>query len=96
MLVLTLRNPVTLAKQLASIDQLSDGRLLLGMASGWYKREFDAVGVPFEKRGKMMDENLEILRRLWSEEQVNGELHEPQISKAVMYPKPYSRRTCRS
>src|SRR5437868_2738514 len=39
-LVLTLRNPVTLAKQLASMDQLSDGRLIMGMASGWYKREF--------------------------------------------------------
>src|SRR6478609_8165058 len=87
-LVLTLRNPVTLAKQLASMDQLSDGRLLLGMASGWYKREFDAVGIPFEKRGKLMDENLEILRRLWSEEQVNGSYMSHQISKAVMYPKP--------
>jgi alkanesulfonate monooxygenase len=87
-LVLTLRNPVTLAKQLASMDQLSDGRLVLGMASGWYKREFDAVGIPFEKRGKLMDENLEILRRLWSEEQVNGSYMSHQISKAVMYPKP--------
>src|SRR6185436_2768958 len=43
-LVLPLRNPVVLAKQLASMDLLSDGRLLMGMASGWYKREFDAVG----------------------------------------------------
>ena len=48
-LVLPLRNPVVLAKQLASMDQLSDGRLLLAMASGWYRREFDAVGVPFEQ-----------------------------------------------
>jgi alkanesulfonate monooxygenase len=52
-LVLPLRNPVVLAKQLASMDLLSNGRLLMGMASGWYKREFDAVGVPFEKRGKI-------------------------------------------
>src|SRR6201985_2719091 len=56
-LVLPLRNPVVLAKQLASMDQLSCGRLLMGMASGWYKREFDAVGVPFDKRGRVMDEN---------------------------------------
>ena len=48
-LVLPLRNPVILAKQLSSMDQLSDGRLIMGMASGWYKREFDAVGVPFEQ-----------------------------------------------
>ena len=62
-LVLPLRNPVLLAKQLSSMDLLSGGRLIMGLASGWYKREFDAVGVPFERRGKIMDENLEILTR---------------------------------
>src|SRR5580698_10160897 len=64
-LVLPLRNPVTLAKQLSSMDQLSNGRLVMGMAAGWYKREFDAMGLPFSKRGKIMDQNLEIMRRLW-------------------------------
>jgi alkanesulfonate monooxygenase len=88
-LVLPLRNPVELAKQLSSMDQLSEGRLVMGMASGWYKREFDAVGVPFEKRGKIMDENLEIMRRLWTEEMVTGEYMNHNISKAVMYPKPH-------
>jgi probable F420-dependent oxidoreductase len=87
-LVLTLRNPVLLAKQLSSLDQYSSGRLILGMASGWYKREFDAVGIPFEKRGKLMDENLEILKRLWTEEVVDGQYIAHNISKAVMYPKP--------
>ena len=77
-LVLPLRNPVTLAKQLSSIDHLSEGRLIMGMASGWYKREFDAVGIPFDKRGKLMDENLEILKRLWTEPKVDGEIYEPQ------------------
>src|SRR3984893_11411966 len=57
-LVLPMRNPVLLAKQLACMDLLSDGRLLMGMASGWYRREFNAIGVPFEQRGKIMDENL--------------------------------------
>lgn len=87
-LVLPLRNPVSLAKQLSSMDQLSEGRLFLGMASGWYKREFDAMGIPFEKRGKLMDENLEIMRRLWTEESVTGKYMAHDISKAVMYPKP--------
>ena len=54
-LVLPVRNPVLLAKQLSSMDQISGGRLLLGLASGWYKREFDALGVPFNKRGNIMD-----------------------------------------
>lgn len=88
-LVLPLRNAVALAKQLSSMDQLSEGRLVMGMASGWYKREFDAVGVPFEKRGKIMDENLEILRRLWTEPQVTGQYSNHNLSKAVMYPKPH-------
>jgi probable F420-dependent oxidoreductase len=87
-LVLPLRNPVVLAKQLSTMDLLSNGRLIMGMASGWYKREFDAVGVPFEKRGKIMDENLEIMTRLWTENMVKGEWMRHQIPAGVMYPKP--------
>lgn len=87
-LVLPLRNPVTLAKQLSSMDRLSEGRLIMGMASGWYKREFDACGIPFDKRGKLMDENLEIMTRLWTEEKVSGKYMNHDISAAVMYPKP--------
>ena len=90
-LVLPLRNPVTLAKQLASIDQLSEGRLIMGMASGWYKREFDACGIPYDKRGKLMDENLEIMKRLWTEEKVSGKYMRHEISSAVMYPKPHQK-----
>jgi len=87
-LVLPLRNPVVLAKQLASMDLLSGGRLLMGMASGWYKREFDAVGVPYEKRGKIMDENLEILTRFWTEDMVKGDYSYHKIPAGVMFPKP--------
>jgi alkanesulfonate monooxygenase len=88
-LVLPLRNPVTLAKQLSSMDQLSEGRLIMGMASGWYKREFDACGIPFEKRGKIMDENLEIMNRLWREAKVDGRYTYNNLAAAVMYPKPW-------
>lgn len=87
-LVLPLRNAVALAKQLSSMDQLSQGRLVMGMASGWYKREFDAMGIPFEQRGKIMDENLEVLRRFWTEPSVTGQYVRYSPSKAVMYPKP--------
>lgn len=87
-LVLPLRNAVVLAKQLSSIDQISDGRLILGMASGWYKREFDAVGVPFEQRGKIMDENLEVMTRLWIEDMVEGEYPHHNLRNSVMQPKP--------
>jgi len=97
-LVLPLRNPVALAKQLSSMDQLSNGRLVMGMAAGWYKREFDAMSLPFTKRGKIMDQNLEIMRRLWTEDLVTGDYKiddettgvqlNYKLSKAVMYPKP--------
>ena len=87
-LVLPLRNPVLLAKQLSTMDLLTDGRLIMGLASGWYKREFDAVGIPFEQRGKIMDENLEILVRFWTEEMVSGEFTYHKIPAGVMYPKP--------
>jgi probable F420-dependent oxidoreductase len=87
-LVLPLRNPVVRAKQLSSMDQLSGGRLIMGMASGWYKREFDAVGVPYDKRGKIMDENLTILKRFWTEDMVQGEYGCHSIPAGVMFPKP--------
>jgi len=90
-LVLPLRNPVVLAKQLASMDQISGGRLVLGMASGWYKREFDAVGIDFHKRGKIMDDNLEIMQRLWAEDMVTGEYGPYNLRNAVMFPKPVQR-----
>ena len=87
-LVLPLRNPVVLAKQLSSMDQISQGRLILGMASGWYKREFDAVGIDFHKRGKIMDQNLGIMKRLWTEDMVEAEYPPHNLRNAVMFPKP--------
>jgi alkanesulfonate monooxygenase len=90
-LVLPLRNPVLLAKQLSSMDLLSEGRLIMGLASGWYKREFDAVGVPFEQRGKIMDENLEIITKFWTKPMVKGQYTYHKIPAGVMYPKPFQK-----
>jgi len=87
-LVLPLRNPVVLAKELASLDLIAGGRLLLGMAAGWYRREFDAVGVPFQQRGRIMDRNLEILHRLWTEDQVEAEYPPHRLRGANLSPKP--------
>src|SRR4030095_16504536 len=83
-LVLPMRNPVIVAKQIASMDLLSDGRLLMGMASGWYRREFNAIGVPFEQRGKIMDENLDILKRFWTEPSART----PALPAGAIFPKP--------
>ncbi len=90
-LVLPFRNPVLLAKQISSMDLISGGRLIMGMASGWYKREFDALGVPFNHRGKIMDQNLEIMSRLWAEDMVTDEIGPYNMRNSVMFPKPVNK-----
>ncbi len=90
-LVLPLRNPVVLAKELASLDQISKGRLVLGLAAGWYEREFQACGVPFADRGKTFVRNLEVLRRLWTEDRVDGVIGDYVFNQAVLRPKPVQR-----
>lgn len=87
-MVLPLRNPVVTAKVLASLDQISAGRLLLGVASGWYAREFDAVGVSFKDRGRIFERNFDLLVRLWTEDAVTEQVDELNLRSAVLLPKP--------
>ncbi|CAB4620962.1 unannotated protein [freshwater metagenome] len=65
--ILPIRNPVVLAKQMATLDRLSNGRIILGLGLGWLSEEFDAVGVPFARRGARADEYLEAMTALWSQ-----------------------------
>ena len=65
-LILPQRNPLVLAKELATLDHLSGGRVELGIGVGWLEEEFDAIGVPWERRGARTDEYVEALRALWS------------------------------
>jgi probable F420-dependent oxidoreductase len=67
-IILPQRNPVVLAKELASVDVVSGGRLIAGVAAGYLKQEFDAIGTPFETRGVRTDEFIDVLRALWTEE----------------------------
>ncbi len=90
-LVLPLRNPVVLAKVTGSLQDVSRGRLSLGMAAGWYEREFDAVGVPFKERGKVFERNLEVLYRLWAEDRVVGSYDEMELRGVRMLPRPEPR-----
>lgn len=77
-LVLPMRQPVLHAKIMSTIDFLSGGRFVLGAGVGWWKQEYEALSVPFEKRGRRMDECLQLVRALWTEEFVNfkGEFYE--------------------
>jgi len=65
-LIVPQRNPVVLAKELATLDRLSGGRVELGIGVGWLKEEFDALGVPWERRGARNDEYIEAMRALWA------------------------------
>ena len=67
-LVLGYRPPILTAKAFTSLDVLSGGRALLGVGIGWMKEEFDALGMPFDQRGKRADEQLALFERLFSDE----------------------------
>jgi probable F420-dependent oxidoreductase len=90
-LVLPLRNPVVLAKVTGTLDTISGGRLALGVASGWYEREFESCGIPYKGRGKTFERNLEVLTRLWEEDAVTGEYGEMNLRRARMLPRPATR-----
>jgi probable F420-dependent oxidoreductase len=64
-IIAPLRHPVAMAKELATLDLLSQGRLVVQPTVSWHREEYEALGVPFEKRGKILDEQLEALMRLW-------------------------------
>ena len=68
-ILLAQRNPVVLAKEMASLDHLSQGRLIFGIGAGYLKSEFDALGVNFEERGARTDEYILAMRELWTSEQ---------------------------
>jgi len=72
-LVLPMRHPLPLAKELATLQNLSEGRLILGAGVGWLEAEFDALGVPFKERGRRMDEGIAIMRAVWGQDPVSFE-----------------------
>jgi probable F420-dependent oxidoreductase len=90
-LVLPVRNPAVLAKTAATLDIISRGRLTLGMAVGWYQREFEACGVPFKQRGRIFEENLELLQRFWTGDLVSGEARGIPFRNAIMLPPPVAK-----
>jgi probable F420-dependent oxidoreductase len=67
-IILPQRNPVELAKELASLDVVSGGRLLFGLGAGYLEPEFRALGANFEERGAVTDEAIDVLRALWTQE----------------------------
>jgi len=90
-LVVPLRNPVVLAKQLANLDVMSEGRLIVGVAPGApniTRPEFDAVGMPYGERGEITDEYIKALKRIWSENQPSFSGKYVNFREVQIFPKP--------
>jgi probable F420-dependent oxidoreductase len=90
-IIAPLRHPVALAKELATLDRLSQGRLVVQPTVSWHKQEYDALGVAFDKRGRILDEQLEALMALWapSPASFHGEFFD--FTNVYSEPKPFRR-----
>lgn len=87
-LVLPQRQPTLVARQAASIDTLSNGRLRLGVGIGWQQSEYEALGEDFATRGARLEESVAMLRAYWGEERVNFAGEHYQLTEMAFEPKP--------
>jgi probable F420-dependent oxidoreductase len=87
-LILPYHNPVLLGRRLATLDQLSHGRVTAGVGAGWSADEFEATGAPFHERGKVTEETVRALRAVWGPDPVefSGEYY--TIPASIIDPKP--------
>ena len=86
--LLPLRHPLAIAKTVATLDVLSGGRSILGVAAGWLREEFEALGLDFESRGKVLDESLDVLKAAWTESVPRFEGRFFSVSGVESYPHP--------
>lgn len=91
LIILPYRNPVIVANMVSSLDILSKGRFIFGVATGWLKEEFDILSIPFRKRGKRTNEYLEVIKELWENDDpvYKGEYF--SFSDFKFDPKPYQK-----
>ena len=82
------RNPVVLAKEMASLDVLSNGRLLFGIGAGYLHQEFAALGIPFEQRGARTDEYIDAIRELWTSDKPRFRGHFVRYANIQARPRP--------
>ncbi len=87
-LILPQRNPVVLAKELATLDHLSGGRVELGIGVGWLEEEFDALGVPWARRGARTDEYVAAMRALWASDGASFDGEFASFTRVSSNPKP--------
>jgi probable F420-dependent oxidoreductase len=86
-IVLPLRDPIILAKEIATIDNLSEGRVILGIGVGWLREEFVFLKKDFQNRGKIADENIKTMKEIWMKEEIEYKIDEETVN-FVSLPKP--------
>jgi probable F420-dependent oxidoreductase len=86
-IVLPLRDPIILAKEIATIDNLSEGRVILGIGVGWLREEFVFLKKDFQNRGKIADENIKTMKEIWIKEEIEYKIDEETVN-FVSLPKP--------
>jgi len=84
-----LRHPLLIAKQLATLDLLSEGRLIVQPTVSWHRAEYEALGVPFERRGELLDEHLAAWSALWEHSPASFEGAHYRFSDVYLEPKPF-------
>ncbi len=87
-IILPQRNPVELAKELATVDVASQGRLLFGLGAGYLEPEFRAMGIPFEDRGARTDEYIDAIKALWTQEKPTFDGETVRFAGIDAYPRP--------
>jgi probable F420-dependent oxidoreductase len=86
--VITLRNPVVRSKHVATVDHFSGGRFDYGVGIGWMKEEYDACGVPWERRGDRGDEYIKVMKALWTQDRASFHGDFFNFDDVVAFPKP--------
>ena len=82
------RDPIVLAKEVATVDQLSNGRLLFGIGGGWNAEEMENHGTPFKKRWKVLRERIEAMKEIWANDEAEYHGEFTNFDKIWSYPKP--------
>ena len=88
-IIAPLRHPLLLAKQLATLDLLSRGRLVVQPTVSWHRPEYEALGVPFERRGELLDDHLEVWRAVWRHTPASFEGSFYRFADVALEPKPF-------
>jgi alkanesulfonate monooxygenase SsuD/methylene tetrahydromethanopterin reductase-like flavin-dependent oxidoreductase (luciferase family) len=88
-IIAPLRHPVALAKELATLDLLSEGRLIVQPTVSWHRAEYEALGVPFRQRGQLLDEHLAAWQVLWRETPASFEGRHYRFRDVYLEPKPW-------